>query len=157
MKGGEELYDYLIEDTTTLPLKAAEVHQIGLDEVIRIKKEMEAIKEEVGFEGTLPEFFNHLRTDAKFKAESRDALRDGYYAIGKKVDARIAEQFSTIPESPLEIRAVEPFREKTAAGGSYQQGTPDGSRSGIFSYRSEEHTSELQSLMRISYAVFCLK
>src|SRR3546814_8608221 len=114
MKGGEKLYDYLIEDTTTLPLKAAEVHQIGLDEVIRIKKEMEAIKEEVGFEGTLPEFFNHLRTDAKFKAESRDALRDGYYAIGKKVDARIAE-------------------------------------------RSEEQTSELQSLMRISYAVFCLK
>src|SRR3546814_12760993 len=133
MKGGEELYDYLIEDTTTLPLKAAEVHQIGLDEVIRIKKEMEAIKEEVGFEGTLPEFFNHLRTDAKFKAESRDALRDGYYAIGKKVDARIAEQFSTIPESPLEICPVEPFREQQAAAGSSHHGPPHGPRPAILS------------------------
>ncbi|HEY9555042.1 DUF885 domain-containing protein [Allosphingosinicella sp.] len=151
MKGGEKLYDYLIEDTTTLPLKAAEVHQIGLDEVIRIKKEMEAIKEEVGFEGTLPEFFNHLRTDAKFKAESRDALRDGYYAIGKKVDARIAEQFSTIPESPLEIRAVEPFREKTAAGGSYQQGTPDGSRPGIFYYNAYDLPSRTTYGMETLY------
>src|SRR3546814_17763159 len=100
MKGGEKLYDYLIEDTTTLPLKAAEVHQIGLDEVIRIKKEMEAIKEEVGFEGTLPEFFTHLRTDAKFKAESSDALRTGYYANGNKAAARIPDQYYTIPKNP---------------------------------------------------------
>lgn len=151
MKGGEKLYDYLIEDTTTLPLKAAEVHQIGLDEVARIKAEMEAIKEEVGFKGTLAEFFNHLRADPKFKAESRDALRDGYYAIGKEVDARIAEQFSTIPESPLEIRAVEPFREKTAAGGSYQQGTPDGSRPGIFYYNAYDLPSRTTYGMETLY------
>ena len=151
MKGGEKLYDYLIEDTTTLPLKAAEVHQIGLDEVARIKAEMEGIKEEVGFKGTLAEFFNHLRTDPKFKAESRDALRDGYYAIGKEVDARIAEQFSTIPESPLEIRSVEPFREKTAAGGSYQQGTPDGSRPGIFYYNAYDLPSRTTYGMETLY------
>ena len=151
MKGGERLYDYLIEGTTTLPLKAGEVHELGLSEVARIKAGMEAIRQEVGFDGTLPEFFEHLRTDAQFKAASRDALRDGYYAIGKKVDARIGEQFSTIPESPLEIRAVEPFREKTAAGGSYQSGTPDGSRPGIFYYNAYDLPSRTTYGMETLY------
>ena len=136
MKGGDRLYRRLIESTTTLPMTADEVHRIGLGEVARIKTEMEAIKTKVGFAGTLPQFFEHLRTDPKFKPTSREALRDGYYAIGRRVDARIREQFSTIPKSPLEIREVEPFREKTAAGGSYQGGTPDGSRPGIFYYNA---------------------
>src|SRR3546814_14787698 len=70
MKGGEKLYDYLIEDTTTLPLKAAEVHQIGLDEVIRIQKEMGVSKEEVGFEDTLADCFNHLPMNTKIKYEN---------------------------------------------------------------------------------------
>ncbi|MBA3675941.1 MAG: DUF885 domain-containing protein [Sphingosinicella sp.] len=136
MKGGALLYDRLIEGTTTLPLKAGEVHSLGLSEVARILGQMESIKKEVGFKGSLPQFFEHLRTHPKFRPASRDALRDGFYAIGKKVDLRIGEQFSAIPKTPLEIRAVEPFREKTAAGGSYQSGTPDGSRPGVFYYNA---------------------
>ncbi|HEY0625665.1 MAG TPA: DUF885 domain-containing protein [Allosphingosinicella sp.] len=151
MKGGATLYDRLIESTTTLPLKADEVHQLGLREVGRIRSQMEGIKNEVGFKGTLAQFFEHLRTDAKFKPASRDALRDGYYAIGKKVDARIGEQFSTLPRSPLEIRPVEPFREKTAAGGSYQQGTPDGSRPGIFYYNAYDLPSRTTYGMETLY------
>jgi uncharacterized protein (DUF885 family) len=74
MKGGEGLYQYMIEQTTTLPLKADEVHNLGLSEVARIKSGMEAIRKQVGFKGTLPEFFEHLRSDPKFKLGSRDAL-----------------------------------------------------------------------------------
>jgi uncharacterized protein (DUF885 family) len=136
MKGGAEVYQRLIESTTTLPLTADEVHNLGLREVARIKSEMEAVKAATGFKGTLPQYFEYLRTDPKFAAATREALGDGYFAIGRRVDARVREQFSTIPKSPLEIRAVEPFREKTEAGGSYQQGTPDGSRPGIFYYNS---------------------
>ena len=136
MKGGAEVYQRLIESTTTLPLTADEVHNTGLSEVARIKREMEGIKARTGFKGTLSQFFEYLRTDPKFKPATKEALRDGYFAIGRRVDARVREQFSTIPRSPLEIRAVEPFREKTEAGGSYQQGTPDGSRPGIFYYNS---------------------
>ncbi|HEX8261832.1 MAG TPA: DUF885 domain-containing protein [Allosphingosinicella sp.] len=136
MKGGPEVYRRLIESTTTLPLTADEVHSTGLSEVARIKSEMEAVKTRAGFKGTLPQFFEYLRTDPKFKPASKEALREGYEAIARRVDARIREQFSTIPKSPLEIRPVEPFREKTEAGGSYQQGTPDGSRPGIFYYNS---------------------
>jgi uncharacterized protein (DUF885 family) len=136
MKGGAEVYQRLIESTTTLPLTADEVHKTGLSEVARIKREMEAIRARTGFKGTLPEFFEFLRTDPKFKPATKEALREGYEGIARRVDARIREQFSTIPKSPLEIRPVEPFREKTEAGGSYQQGTPDGSRPGIFYYNS---------------------
>jgi uncharacterized protein (DUF885 family) len=84
MKGGEGLYQYLIEQTTTLPLKADDIHNLGLSEVARIKSGMETIKNEVRFKGTLPEFFEHLRSDPKFKMSSRDALTQGYYDIGKK-------------------------------------------------------------------------
>ncbi|HET9637613.1 MAG TPA: DUF885 domain-containing protein [Allosphingosinicella sp.] len=136
MKGGAKVYQRQIESNTTLPLTAGEIHDIGLREVARIKAEMETIRTRTGFKGTLPQFFEYLRTDPKFAAATKEALREGYEAIARKVDARIGEQFSTIPKSPLEIRPVEPFREKTEAGGSYQQGTADGSRPGIFYYNS---------------------
>src|SRR5687768_10353511 len=151
MKGGDRLYQRLIESTTTLPMTAEQVHQLGLGEVARIKGEMEAIKAKVGFAGTLAQFFEHLRTDPKFRPASREALRDGYYEIGRRVDARIREQFSTIPKSPLEIREVEPFREKTAAGGSYQGGTPDGSRPGIFYYNAYDLPSRTTVGMETLY------
>jgi uncharacterized protein (DUF885 family) len=136
MKGGEGLYQYLIEQTTTLPLKANDIHNLGLSEVARIKSGMETIKNEVGFKGTLPEFFEHLRSDPKFKMASRDALTQGYYDIGKKVDATISTQFKYLPKAPLEIKPYEEFREKYEAGGSYQQGTPDGSRPGTFYFNA---------------------
>jgi uncharacterized protein (DUF885 family) len=136
MKGGEGLYQYLIEQTTTLPLKADDVHNLGLSEVARIKSGMETIKNEVRFKGTLPEFFEHLRSDPKFKMSSRDALTQGYYDIGKKVDATISAQFKYLPKAPLEIKPYEEFREKYEAGGSYQQGTPDGSRPGTFYFNA---------------------
>ena len=87
---------------------------------------MEEVKREVGFKGTLAQFFDHLRTDPKFKTKTREALTQRYYDIGKTVDAKLPAYFSTIPKSKLEIRPYEPFREKFEAGGSYQQGTPDG-------------------------------
>ena len=136
MKGGEGLYQYLIEQTTTLPLKADDIHNLGLSEVARITSGMEAIKNEVRFKGTLPEFFEHLRSDPKFKMSSRDALTQGYYDIGKKVDATISTQFKYLPKAPLEIKPYEEFREKYEAGGSYQQGTPDGSRPGTFYFNA---------------------
>jgi uncharacterized protein (DUF885 family) len=136
MKGGEGLYQYMIEQTTTLPLKADDIHNLGLSEVARIKSGMETIKNEVRFKGTLSEFFEHLRSDPKFKMSSRDALTQGYYDIGKKVDATISTQFKYLPKAPLEIKPYEEFREKYEAGGSYQQGTPDGSRPGTFYFNA---------------------
>ena len=74
MKGGDALYRYLVQSTTTLPLTPEEIHETGLSEVARITAEMEKVKQEVGFKGTLPQFFDHLRTDPKYQeADPRGA------------------------------------------------------------------------------------
>jgi len=151
MKGGDKLYRYLVQSTTTLPLTPEEVHQTGLSEVARITTEMEKVKEEVGFKGDLPAFFNHLRTDPKFKMPSREALTQRYYDIGKEVDAKLPEYFSTLPKAKLEIRPYEPFREKFEAGGSYQQGSPDGSRPGIFYFNAYDLPSRTTPGMTTLY------
>ena len=143
MKGGEALYEYMIESTTTLPLTADELHRTGLAEVERIKTGMEEIKAEVGFDGTLNEFFDYVRTDPKFKPESREALTQNYYDIGRQVDARIGDYFSLVPKTPLEIKPYEPFREKFEAGGSYMSGSPDGSRPGVFYFNAYDLPSRL--------------
>jgi uncharacterized protein (DUF885 family) len=151
MKGGPELYRLLIEQRTTLPLTADEVHDLGLREVARIKSEMETIKNKVGFKGTLPQFFEHIRTDPKFKPKSKEWLTEQYYAIGKRVDARIGELFSTLPKTKLEIRPVPAYREKTDAGGSYNSGTPDGSRPGIFYFNTYDLPSRTTPGMETLY------
>lgn len=156
MKGGDKVYQSAIEQLTTLPLTADYVHNLGLSEVARIRREMEAIKNQVGFKGTLGEFFQYLRTDPRFKPKTKQDLVDGYYAIGKKVDARIGEQFSTIPKTPLEIRFYEPYREKNAAGGSYEQGmydpkNPARTRPGIFYFNTYDLPSRTTPGMETLY------
>ncbi len=151
MKGGAKLYQYLIEQTTTLPLKADDIHNIGLSEVARIKSGMEDVKKEVGFKGTLAEFFEFLRTDPKLKPASRQGLTDGYYAIGKQVDAKIGEQFKVLPKAPLEIRPYPEYKEKYEAGGSYESGTPDGKRPGIFYFNAYDLPSRTTPGMTTLY------
>ncbi|MEO1920970.1 DUF885 domain-containing protein [Blastomonas marina] len=143
MKGGAALYRQLIEDTTTLPLTADYLHNLGLSEVARIKGGLEEIKAEVGFEGTLNEFFDFVRTDPQFKPESREALTQTYYEIGETVDALIPQYFSLTPKTELEIKPYEPFREQFSAGGSYQSGSPDGSRPGTFYFNAYDLPSRL--------------
>ena len=151
MKGGDILYRDLIESTTTVKMEPDAIHQLGLSEVKRILDGMEGVRKEVGFQGTLPEFFNHLRNDPKYKMPTRQALTDGYYAIGKKVDGVISQYFSTLPKAPLEIRPYEEFREKFEAGGSYQNGTPDGSRPGIFYFNAYDLPSRTTPGMTTLY------
>ncbi|TCQ08320.1 DUF885 domain-containing protein [Sphingomonas sp. PP-CC-3A-396] len=148
--GGAKLYAYLIEQNTTLPLSADAVHSLGLSEVARLLKDMETQKRAVGFKGTLPEFFTYLRTDPKFAPASAEKLREGYQAIETRIYQRIPEQFSLVPKTKLEIRAVPAFKEKTEAGGSYQGGTPDGTRPGVFYYNTYDlpsrYTWEMETL-----------
>ncbi len=143
MKGGDKLYRTLIESTTTLPLTADYLHNLGLSEVARIKGDLLKIKQEVGFKGTLNEFFDYVRTDAKFKPKSREALTQTYYDIGKRVDAKIGDYFSLLPKSELKILPYDPSIEQFQAGGSYRSGTPDGSRPGIFYFNAYDLPSRL--------------
>lgn len=143
MKGGEALYLQMIEDTTTLPLTPDYLHNLGLSEVKRIKDGMLQIMDEVEFEGTLNEFFDYVRTDPQFKPETRESLTQDYYRIGREVDEKIGDYFSLLPKSSLEIKPYDPAIEQFSAGGSYQPGTPDGSRPGTFYFNAYDLPSRL--------------
>jgi uncharacterized protein (DUF885 family) len=149
--GGAEYYAYRAQASTTTDLSPDAIHRIGLENVERIHAEMEKVKAEVGFTGTLKEFFEHIRTDPKFKPASREWLQQGYVAIGKRLDATLPKLFSTLPRAPLEIRPVPALTEKGAARGSYQSGTPDGSRPGVFYFNAYDLPSRTTPGMETLY------
>ncbi len=152
MKGGATLYEKLIRDTTTLAMSADEIHQLGLSEVARILGELDKVQREVGFKGTRKAFFEYLRNDPKFKMPTREALTQGYYAIGKKVEAKLPDYFSTVPKAKLEIRPYDPVIERYQAGGSYESGTPDGTtRPGVFYFNAYDLPSRTTPGMTTLY------
>lgn len=132
LPGGEDWYATLVRHTTTTDLTPAEIHEIGLREVASIHEEMRQVMEEVGFEGELDEFFDYLKTEPDFYYDEPEQLIEGYRAMSDHVQNLAPRLFETFPRSEFEVRAVEAFREASAADGSYQSGTPDGSRPGIF-------------------------
>jgi len=150
MPGGAALYRYLVSSTTTTDMTPAAIHALGLSEVDRIHAQMEKIKSTVGFKGSLADFTKFLQSDPKFAPASPDAMRDAFMAIDKRVLASIPKDFALVPKSPLEIRPVSSYKEKTEAGGSYEQGTPDGSRPGVFHYNTYDlpsrYTWEFETL-----------
>ena len=133
---GRELYRYLVEATTTTTMTPEEIHALGLREVDRIHGEMTKVKNATGFTGSLQDFAQFLRTDPRFAPATPAAMRDAFLAIDRRVGAVVNRDFSTIPRSPLEIKPEPAYKEKTAAGGEYEQGTPDGSRPGTFFYNA---------------------
>jgi len=136
MKGGDALYRHQIESTTTTTMTPEQIHELGLSEVARITQEFEKVRQEVGFSGDLHAFFDYMRTDKKFQPASRQSITQDYYALKQKVDAQIPRFFSLVPKTPLVVRPYPEFREKFEAGGSYDSGTPDGSRPGTFYFNA---------------------
>jgi uncharacterized protein (DUF885 family) len=130
--GGEEWYGYLVRLRTTTDLSPQEIHQIGLDEVARIHREMRGVMDEVGFDGDLEAFFEFLNTDQQFYYDRAEQLIEGYRDMSGHIESLAPKLFGIMPKTDFEVRAVEPFREKTASGGQYRRGTPDGSRPGVF-------------------------
>jgi len=129
---GAAWYAQRVRDITTTDLTPAQIHDIGLAEVARIRDEMKGLMKRVSFEGDLDAFFRSLNTDPRFVWPSREALVAGYVDIKHRVDPQLPKLFEVLPKADYEVRAVEPFREKSAAGGSYQAASEDGSRPGIF-------------------------
>ena len=129
---GEAWYAHLVRSYTTTDLTPLEIHEIGLAEVERIHAEMNAIREEVEFEGDLAAFFDYLNTHPKFYFETREQMIEAHEALREKADAAALELFSRLPIADYEIRPVEAFRERSAAKGSYQRPPADFSRPGIF-------------------------
>lgn len=133
---GEAFYNNALQRTTTTDLTADEIHQIGLDEVARIHEEMRAIMEVVGYEGTLQEFFVHMRNNQDFIYPDTEEGRQRYLEEAKAyIDTMrgfLDELFITKPKADMIVKAVEPFREKSAGKAFYQQPSMDGSRPGVY-------------------------
>jgi uncharacterized protein (DUF885 family) len=129
---GADWYAYNVRRITTTSMKPSEIHELGKKEVARIHDEMRALMKEVGFEGDLQAFFKSMKEDPRFFYDKREDLIAGFYDIKAKVDPNLPKLFETLPKADFEIRPVEPFREKSAAGGQYNAASEDGSRPGIF-------------------------
>ncbi|AXT53528.1 DUF885 domain-containing protein [Aquimarina sp. BL5] len=133
---GNAFYNNALRRTTTTNMTAEEIHQLGLDEVARIHKEMKDIMTELKYEGTLQDFFKFMKEDERFYYSNDEAGREGYLkrAVGliDNMKSRMDELFITKPKADIIVKAVEPFREKSAGKAFYQRGTPDGSRPGTY-------------------------
>jgi uncharacterized protein (DUF885 family) len=129
---GEAWYAYLVWRTTTAKMDPQRIHDIGLAEVARIHGEIEKVMQEVGFKGDMKAFFKYVSEDPKFFATSREQLLETYRALKPKLAEAAPKLFATIPKADFEVRKVEEFREKSAAGGYYMGASPDGSRPGVF-------------------------
>lgn len=133
---GDKYYQLKLKRTTTTDYTAEQLHQLGVDEVARIHAEMRAIMTKVGFNGDLQQFFEFMRTDKQFYLSSDEEGRSTYInqatAIIDDMESRLDEVFNLKPKARLDVKRVEPFREKSAGKAFYQQPAPDGSRPGTY-------------------------
>lgn len=108
MPDGPAYYAQQIRQYTTLDLSAEEIHQIGLSEVARITAEMEKVKADAGFDGTLEEFVHFLRTDPQFVARTPDELMGVSAYAAKRVDGKLGQFFGFLPRHRFSIVEVDP-------------------------------------------------
>ena len=132
LPNGEAWYAHMVKLRTTTDLSPEDIHQIGLDEVARIHEEMRGVMQQVGFDGDLKDFFDFLNMDDQFYFDEPEQLIQGYRDMSNYIESLAPKLFSVFPKTSFEVRRVEPYREKSASGGSYSSGTPDGSRPGVF-------------------------
>jgi uncharacterized protein (DUF885 family) len=129
---GKAYYDFLARYYTTTALSADAIHAIGLGEVARIRAQMEAIKVQTGFKGSLTDFFNFLRTDPRFFYQSPEALLEGYQALSRRIDPELVKVFGVIPRLPYGVRAIPASIAPDTTTAYYQPGATDGSRAGFY-------------------------
>lgn len=129
---GKERYENEIKNYTTLDLTADEIHNIGLKEVERIQGEMEKLKVQIGFKGTLDEFNTFLKTDPQFYYTDKQDLMDGFRTILSKMDSKLPDLFGRLPEAKYDLFEMEEYRAKSAPTAYYYSAPEDRSRPGYF-------------------------
>jgi uncharacterized protein (DUF885 family) len=130
--GGGDLYKVLVKSWTTTSKTPEEIHNLGLSEVARIKEEMEKVKSQVGFTGTLLEFFDYVRNKKELMPFTKpEEVIANFEKIHAAIKPNVDKLFSLQPKTKFEVRRTEAFRENTASA-EYMQGLVDGSRPGVF-------------------------
>ncbi len=129
---GEKLYALAIRKYTTTRMTADEIHALGLREVERITKAMDAIIAQVGFKGTRAEFFEHLRSDEKFYCKTPEELLATYRATAKRVDPCLPRLFKTLPRMPYGVEPIPEIAAPHTTAAYYRQPSGDGTRAGTY-------------------------
>lgn len=132
LPGGDAYYKFLIQQQTTTKKAPEEIYQIGLNEVARIRKLQDSVKQVVGFKGDLQQFFNFMRNDSRFTPyKTPGEVIAAFESIQQRIEPNIAKMFNNTPKTPFVIMQTEDFRAASASA-EYNQGSPDGSRPGVF-------------------------
>ena len=133
---GDEYYAFALRGSTTTRMTADQIHQLGLSEVARIHRDMQAIMTKVGFKGDLQAFFKFIKEDPQFYYSTTPEGKAAYLKRATEIiddmRVRLDEFFITKPKAPLVVKQVEPFREQGAAGAFYEQPSADGARPGTY-------------------------
>lgn len=141
IEGGAEYYRYLVEQYTTLSLSPDEIHQTGLDEVDRIRREMMVIIDETGFGNDFDGFVNFLRTDSQFYAETAEELMKETAFVLKKMDGKLPELFNTLPRLPYGIMEIPAHLAPRTATAYYSRGAADGTWAGFYAVNTHNLNS----------------
>ncbi|WP_292009883.1 DUF885 domain-containing protein [Chryseobacterium sp.] len=129
---GDDIYRYYVKSWTTTNSSPEEINKVGLQQVAMLREEMEKVKQQVGFTGTLEEFISFVKTDPKaMPYKTSKEVLGAFNGILTKITPKLETMFSVTPTTKFEIRQTEKFREASASA-EYIQGTPDGKRPGIF-------------------------
>ena len=142
--------------TTSSALTADQIHAIGLAEVARIRGEMIKIKDQVGFKGSLQEFFVFLRTDPKFYYKTGQELLEGYLAVSKRIDPNLVRLFGTLPRTPYGVRPIPATSAPNTTTAYYQGPAADGTRPGYYYvnlYRPEVRPKYEMEVLSVHEAV----
>ncbi len=132
LPNGKNIYEYYAKSWTTTNKTPEEINKIGLQQVAMLRAEMEKVKTQLGFKGSLEEFLLSLKTDKKaMPFKTPEEVIAAFNGILKKIEPKLPTMFTKFPKTPFEIRRTEKFREASASA-EYKQGTPDGKRPGIF-------------------------
>lgn len=130
LPGGTQAYAFLIRRYTTTEKSADEIHQLGLSEVARIRAKMEAVREEVGFSGSLEQFFQHLRTSPEHYVKDPSELLRRYRSFCKEVDGQLPRFFRTLPRKPYGVEPIPDYIAPATTTAYYMPGA--GSLSGTY-------------------------
>ncbi len=132
LPNGQAWYAFRVEDSTTTKLTPKQIHEIGQSEVKRIRAEMQEVMVKSGFKGTLPEFFEFLRTDKQFFYDTGPQLLAGYRDISKRIDAELPRLFGKLPRLPYGVSPVPSYAEKSQTTAYYMPGSARVGRPGTF-------------------------
>jgi prolyl oligopeptidase len=156
LPNGNEFYEFRVRSFTTTSLTPDEIHRLGLNEVRRIRDEMQMVIDELEFEGSFQEFLTFLRTDSRFYYDSPQELFDAYLAICKRIDPELVRLFGMLPRTPYGLRAIPDNLAPDTTTAYYNPPAADGSRAGFYYvnlYRPEVRPKYEMEVLSVHEAV----